>query len=231
MGDERRVARATRKLAEANSVVILGLGRFGSALGQELMRVGVEVLGVDMDPLIVQEHAALLTRAIQADTTSEEALRQIGVPEFDRVVVGIGLDIEASLLTASLLRTFEISEVWAKAITDAHGQILQQLGVDHVVYPEVEMGRRVAHLVRGGMQDFVAFDDDFAMVRCSVPARAVGRPLAAVGLRAEFGVTVVSVHRAGGGWEYATAETVLEDGDEIVVTGATRSAERFALID
>lgn len=231
MGEQERVSRAARRLAEADSVVILGLGRFGSALGQELMRVGVEVLGVDSDPEIVQEHAALFTRAIQADATSEEALRQIGVPEFERVVIGIGLDIEASLLTASLLRTFGVAEVWAKAITDAHGRILEQLGVEHVVYPEVEMGRRVAHLVRGRMQDFVAFEDDFAMVRCEAPARALGRPLAQVGLRAEFGVTVVAVHRAGGGWEYATAETVLARGDEVVVTGATRSAERFALVE
>ncbi len=224
-------ARWIRQLAEANSVVILGLGRFGSAMALELMRLGVEVLGVDKDREIVQQHSALLTQAVVADSTSEEALRQIGVPDFDRVVIGIGIDIEASLLTASLLREFGVEHVWAKAITDAHGRILEQLGVGHVVYPEVEMGQRVARLVRGRMRDFVEFEDDFAVVRCPPPAASVGRTLAEVGLRAEFGVTVVAVHRADGSWSYATAETVLAPDDEVLVTGRASATERFAALD
>lgn len=227
---ERR-SRAIARLAEADSVVVLGLGRFGSALAQELMRVGVEVLGVDKDREIVQQHSALLTRAVQADTTSEEALRQLGVPEFERAVVGIGIDIEASLLTASLLMQFGVGEVWAKAITDPHGRILEQLGVNQVVYPEAEMGRRMAHLVRGAMLDFVEFEDDFAMVRTTPPSAAVGVPLGEAQLRREHGVTVVAVHSPSGGWSYATASTVLAADDQIVVTGPTRKAERFALLD
>ncbi len=225
-----RSARAVARLAEADSVVVLGLGRFGSSLAQELMRFGVEVLGVDKDGELVQQHASKLTRAVQADTTSEEALRQLGVPDFDRAVVGIGIDIEASLLTASLLVQFGVAEVWAKAITDAHGRILEQLGVGQVVYPEVEMGRRMAHLVRGTMRDFVEFDDDFAMVRTDPPSTALGMPLGEAALRRKYGVTVIAV-RQEGQWTYAGRDTVLREGDEIIVTGPTRKAERFALLD
>ncbi len=226
-----RSARAVARLAEADSVVVLGLGRFGSSLAQELMRFGVEVLGVDKDGELVQQHASKLTRAVQADTTSEEALRQLGVPEFDRAVVGIGIDIEASLLTASLLVQFGVAEVWAKAITDAHGRILEQLGVGQVVYPEVEMGRRMAHLVRGTMRDFVEFDDDFAMVRTDPPSAALGIPLGEAALRRKHGVTVIAVRPKQGPWTYAGRDTVLREGDEIIVTGPTRKAERFALLD
>jgi trk system potassium uptake protein TrkA len=226
-----RTARGARRLAEADSVVVLGLGRFGSSLAQELMRVGVEVLGVDNDAKIVQHHSSKLTRVVQADTTSEEALRQIGIHEFDRAVVGIGNDIEASLLTAALLVQFGIERVWAKAITDAHGKILRQLGIDNVVYPETEMGQRVAHLVRGAMLDYVPFDEDFAMVRTYPPSQSIGVPLADAQLRRLYGITVIAVHPAGGTWTYATAETVLKEGDQIIVTGPTRKAERFALLD
>jgi trk system potassium uptake protein TrkA len=227
----QRPTRATARLAEADSVVVLGLGRFGRSLALELMRLDVDVLGVDRDPAIVQQYSTKLTRVVQADTTSEDALRQIGVHEFDRVVVGIGSDIEASLLTASLVLQFGTSQVWAKAISDAHGRILGQLGVEHIVHPEAEMGRRVAHLVRGAMLDYVEFDDDFAMVRTTPPAHAIGKPLSEAGLRREFGVTVIAVRPAAGGWTYAAADTVLHDGDEVIVTGPTRKAERFALLD
>jgi len=226
-----RASRAVRRLAEADSVVVLGLGRFGSSLALELMSVGVDVLGVDLDPRIVQTHATKLTRVVQADTTSEEALRQIGVHEFDRAVVGIGIDIEASLLTSALLVQFGVQEVWAKAITDAHGRILGQLGVQHVVYPEAEMGRRIAHLVRGAMLDYVAFDDDFVMVRTTPPRQAIGVPLRDAARRRAHGVTVIAVHPVDGPWTYATADTVLAIDDQIIVTGPTRKAERFALLD
>ncbi|MEH3053077.1 MAG: TrkA family potassium uptake protein [Patulibacter minatonensis] len=226
----QRPTRATARLAEADSVVVLGLGRFGRSLAEELMRLDVDVLGVDRDPEIVQQYSTKLTRVVQADTTSEDALRQIGVHEFDRVVVGIGSDIEASLLTASLVLQFDTAQVWAKAISDAHGRILGQLGVEHIVHPEAEMGRRVAHLVRGAMLDYVEFDDDFAMVRTTPPAQAIDKPLSEAGLRREFGVTVIAVRPAGGGWTYAARDTVLRAGDQVIVTGPTRKAERFALL-
>ncbi|MFT4034006.1 MAG: TrkA family potassium uptake protein [Patulibacter sp.] len=218
------------RLAEADSVAVIGLGRFGSSVACELMRLGVEVLGIDRDPALVQEHGSSLTRVVQADSTSEEALRQLGVHEFDRAVVGIGVDIEANLLTAALLVQFE-AEVWAKATSDAHGRILRRLGVQHVVFPEAEMGCRVAHLARGAMLDYVQFGDDFALVRTKPPGESVGVSLQQAQLRARYGVTVVAVRTPGSGWTYATAQTVLAAGDEVIVTGPTRKAERFALLD
>ncbi len=217
-----------RRVAEADSVVILGLGRFGRSLALELEASGVEVLGVDNDEKIVQELATALTHVVRADTTNEEALRQLAVPEFDRAVVAIGSHIEASLLTASLLKTLGVQTVWAKAISEPHGRILDQLGVDHVVYPEHDMGRRVAHLVQGAMLDFIQFEPDFAMAKTDPPRLLHGTPLRDTGIRREHGVTVVGVKKPGGSFGHATGETVVEQGDTVIVSGAPRDVERFS---
>lgn len=222
-------AKAVARLAEADSVVILGLGRFGSAIATELVKTNTEVLGIDRDEEIVQAHSNLLTHVVQADTTSIDALRQIAVPEFDRAVVGIGTNIEASLLTASVLVEFGIGTIWAKAISEPHGKILEQLGVHHVVAPERDMGRRVAHLVRGAMLDYIEFEDNFAMVKTRAPAFAYGMRLSEAKIRAEYGVTVIAIHKEDG-WTYATADTLLEKDDKIIVSGPTRKTEKFALL-
>ncbi len=223
-------AKVAARVAEADSVVVLGLGRFGSAIATELVRTGTEVLGVDNDDAIVQAHADLLTHVVKADSTNIDALRQIAVPEFDRAVVGIGINIEASLLTASLLVEFGIKTIWAKAISDPHAKILEQLGVHHVVAPERDMGTRVAHLVRGAMLDFIEFEDDFAMVKTRAPTFTYGLRLSEARIRAEHGVTVIAIHKGESGWTYATADTLLEKDDRIIVSGPTRKTERFALL-
>ncbi|MFC7269748.1 TrkA family potassium uptake protein [Microbacterium fluvii] len=132
---------------------MIGLGRFGSALALELAESGVEVLGIDSDDEIVQAHNGLLAQVVRADSTKEETLRQLAVHEFDSVVVAIGDDLQASILTCSVVRGFAHPEIWAKAISAQHGRILEQLGVDHIVYPEQEVGRRIAQIMRGASAD------------------------------------------------------------------------------
>ncbi|MDX5574973.1 TrkA family potassium uptake protein [Streptomyces griseus] len=217
-----------RRTESRGSVVVIGLGRFGRSLALELVDEDTEVLGIDENAEVVQALSGSLTHAVRADSTKEDALRQLGVHEFDRAVVAIGTDLEASILTASLLVSFGIDNVWAKAISEAHGRILTQLGVHHVVYPEHDMGQRVAHLVRGRMLDYIEFEDDFAMVKTSPPADIIGLPLANSAVRTRYGVTVVAIKRPGEGFTYATAETVVEADDTIIVAGRTRATERFS---
>ena len=141
--------RRRAKDSSATSVAVIGLGRFGGALATELVRSGTEVLGIDTDEDVVQSLNGVLTHVVRADSTKEVALEQLGVTQFDRVVVGIGSDIQASILTTSLLKRMGVRSIWAKAISEQHGLILEQLGIEHVIFPEADMGRRVAHLVRG----------------------------------------------------------------------------------
>lgn len=220
-------SRPPTRVASADSVVVIGLGRFGSALALELMASGTDVLGIDADEEIVQSLNGRLTHVVCADSTKEEALRQLSVHEFDRAVVGIGHDLQSSILTTSLLLRFGTATVWAKATSDAHGEILNQLGVHHVVYPEHDMGRREAHLVRNDLLDFIEIDDGFSMVKTHPPTQVVGRPLGETAIRATHGVTVVALKPVGGTWSHATAETVLHAEDIIIVAGKTTKVETF----
>jgi trk system potassium uptake protein TrkA len=208
-------------------VAVIGLGRFGSSLANELMRRGWDVLGIDSDARLVQRYSDSLTHAAVADSTDPEALRQLGVDEFTSAVVGIGNDIEASILVSSNLLEAGVPNIWAKAVSRQHGKILERLGIPHVVLPEHDMGERVAHLVTGRMLDFIQFDDDYALVKTVAPGVATGMPLGRSRVRSQYGVTVVGIKRAGQDFTYATAETVVEAGDILVVTGKTHAVEAF----
>ena len=218
----------SRRVAEAGSVAVIGLGRFGRALALELMAGGTEVLGIDLDEDLVQSLNGELTQVVRADSTKREALEQLAVDEFDRVVVAIGGDVSASILTCSVLLSMDIPAIWAKAVTDQHGLILEQLGVHKVIYPEKDMGRKVAHLVRGAALDFIEIAPGYAMVKAPAPSSIQDAPLGETGLRRSHGVTVAAFQHAGDPWDNADNRTVLHAGDTILVVGKTRDAEAFA---
>lgn len=230
---ERRTGKdAARALAASSGlggqIMVIGLGRFGSALAQELVAAGFEVLGIDGSARRVQEQADVLTHVVEADTADLATLRQLGAADFSTVVVGIGTDVEASILTTSALVDLGVENIWAKAVSDAHGRILERIGAHHVVFPEADMGRRVAHLVTGRVLDWFQLDAGFAMVETTVPRELAGLSLTDAGIRAKYGVTVVCVKPAGGAFTYATPDTILGRGDILVVAGASTDAERFA---
>jgi trk system potassium uptake protein len=218
----------SRRIAEADSVAVIGLGRFGSSLALELMAHGTEVLGIDLDEDLVQGLNGQLTQVVRADSTKEEALRQLAIDEFDRVVVAIGDDVSASILTCSVLLGMKIPVIWAKAVDDRHGIILEQLGVHHVIYPEKDMGRKVAHLVRGAALDYIEVDRGYALVKASAPSVLLGTRLGDTGLRHTYGVTIAAFKRDTEPWKNADADTILEAGDTILVVGPTSNAENFA---
>lgn len=214
--------------AKGDSVVVIGLGRFGSAVGQSLMRLGHDVMGIDRDERLVREWADLLTHAVQADSTNTAIMRQLGVADFSHAIVGIGTDLAASLMTLMVLTELGIKDIWIKALTPEHGQIAERIGAHHVVYPEADMGERVAHLITGRMMDFIEFDDGFAIAKIHAPARTVNRTLDESRVRDEFGVTVVGVKRQHEDFQHATPTTFIRPGDLLVVSGPTRKIELFA---
>lgn len=208
-------------------VVVIGLGRFGSAIALELTRRGTEVLAIDQSPKKVQSMAGSLTQVVTADCTDIEALRQLGVDEFYRAVVAIGSDLEASILVTSLLVELEIEDIWAKAVTKHHGRILRRVGAHHMVFPEHDMGERVAHLVSGRMLDYMQVDEDFAIVKIKPPREIAGMPLGESKLRARHGITVVALKSDDGAFTYATPDTVLTYDDTILAIGRTGDIEKF----
>ena len=220
------MARSTRKDGGV-SVVVIGLGRFGTAVATSLVRLGQEVLAIDEDEALVQRWSDDLTHVVRADSTDDEALRQLGIGDFDRAVVAIGADIEASVLTVLNLSEAGVADIWAKAITRKHGKILESVGAHHVVYPEHSMGERVAHVLTGEMMDYIEFDDDFSIARARAPRETWDRTLADSAPRTRHGVTIVGVKRHGEDFTYARPETTVTRHDQLIVSGPTDRVERF----
>ena len=212
------------------SVVVIGLGRFGSAVAESLVRMGQEVLAIDENQLLVDRWADDLTHVARADTTDDEALRQLGVADFDRAVVAIGTDIEASVLTVLALAEAGVPDIWAKAITRKHGAILERVGAHHVIYPEYSMGERVAHMLTGEMIDYIEFDDQFSIARTLAPSFTWDKTLAESAPRSKHGITVVGVKRNGEDFTYARPETLVQRHDHLIVSGPTRNVEKFCNI-
>ena len=221
-------------------IVVVGLGRFGTALADELTRHGHKVLAIDNDKDLVEQKRDAYYPVVRADTTQKDALEQLGVGDAMTAVVCIGNHLESSVLTTLNLVGLGIRNIWAKAITDQHGEILKAVGAHHVVFPEGQMGVRVAHLVTGKLEDYMTLhvpelsdtdqtdDDEFVISQMLVPAQFAGSELGKAGIRAEHRVTVVCVRPKGGRFTYAEAGTILGPEDHIVVAGHPADVERFA---
>ncbi|MCC3290080.1 MULTISPECIES: TrkA family potassium uptake protein [unclassified Arthrobacter] len=209
-------------------VLVIGLGRFGAATAEQLVRQGREVLAVERDPALVQKASGLLTHVVQADATNIEALKQLGAEDFSAAVVGVGTSIESSVLITVNLVDLGIEHLWVKAITPAHGKILTRIGANHVIYPEADAGRRAAHLVGGRMLDFIEFDDGFAIVKMYPPKETQGFTLGESNVRAKYGVTVVGVKSPGEDFTYAQPDTKVSSRDTLIVSGHVDLLERFA---
>ena len=211
-------------------VLVIGLGRFGSAVAATLERMGHEVLGADADPEIVRDHKDLLTQIVEADCTEIDTLRRLGAAEFETAVVAIGSNVEASLLAVLALVDLGLPNIWAKATSERHGRILERTGAHHVVFPEQKMGERVAHLVNERLLDFISFDGEFAIARLTAPEPIVGLPLVTSQCRRKFDVTVVGVKRTGEDFIHAVPDTIVMPGDELVVSGRIDRIEAFSAI-
>ncbi|MFZ5871471.1 MAG: potassium channel family protein [Actinomycetota bacterium] len=218
---------AEKKLHE-DAVLVLGLGRFGSAIADALSRLGHEVLAVEKDAELVQEWSGRLTHVVEADATNVDALKQLGVQDFPIAIVGIGTSIESSVLATANLVDLGTKQIWAKAITPSHGRILERIGAHHVVYPEADAGERVAHLVSGKLLDYIEFDDGFAIVKMRPPKETQGFTLGESQIRKKYGVTVVGVKSPGQDFTYAVPDTMVSPHDMLIVSGHTELIERFA---
>ena len=208
-------------------VMVIGLGRFGISLARELTRNGVQVLGVYIDPKVVREQAQFLTDAVIADCADPQALAQIGVEEHKHVVLAIGSHLEASILTASNLVEAGVPDIWAKADSEAHGRILSQLGVLHVIHPERDTGRRVAHLLGGRMSEFAEIAPDFGVISLAPPQWLVGAPVDVAKVWREHGVQLIAVRQGDTGFVPLVDATLLTPNATIVAGGSPKALEAF----
>lgn len=213
---------------EGKQYCVIGLGRFGSSISKELMKLGYEVLGIDINEERVHEMTGVLTHTVVADCTDDEVLRSLGIRNFDCVVVAIGNDIQASILTTIVAKDAGVNKVVAKAITELHGKVLEKVGADRVVYPERDMGIRVAHqLVSPNLLDYIELSDEYTIAELSVPSKLDGLTLQGLNARAKYGCSIVAINKKTEIIVAPTAHDTLAEGDLMVLIGTNEEIERF----
>ena len=161
-----------------HTYTVVGLGVFGSTIALELSRLGNDVIGIDLNPNLVNDIADRITQAVIADARDEKVLRDLGVHECDGVVIVIGEDIEANILATLIVKNMPKPKVWAKALNPNHHKILEKLGTDHIVHPEHEMGLRLARsMVYPEVMDYISLGRDQFIVEVRASERLVGQNL------------------------------------------------------
>jgi trk system potassium uptake protein len=170
-----------RRKSMKKQVVVIGLGRLGESIARTLVTIGHEVLALDRNENLVQAVAPFVTHAVQVDPTSEPALRELGVGNFDIGVVALS-QIEDSVLSTILLQKLGVRFIIARASSEPHGTILEKLGADKVVYPEREMGTGMAYvLTLGNVVDYIPVTAAYGVVKMSVPSNFIGQSLSDIG--------------------------------------------------
>jgi trk system potassium uptake protein TrkA len=207
---------------------VIGLGRFGGSICKELSMEGMQVLAIDIDEDRVNEYKNIASHAVIADTTDEVSLKEIGIKNFDHVIVAIGDNIQASILTAVILTDLEIKKITVKAQNDYHEKILTKIGVDHVVHPERDMGKRIAHnIISNNILDYLELSDDHSIVEVKAGKRMIGKSLVDLDIRANYGCNVVAIKQEKDINVSPSADESLKENDVLIVIGADADISRF----
>jgi len=215
------------------SFLVIGAGRFGKSVARTLCGLGHDVMVVDNDETIIQSISNEFTDALTADVSSEASLKALGVRDFDAVVLAIGFDIQASIMAAILLIEMGAKYIVAKAQTDLHGKVLNKVGVNRVVYPERDMGHKIARsLIAPTIIDMIELSDDYSVVEVTAPEEMVGKSLVELDLRARYGTSVIALRRNNGGKTLISpaAEDLIEANDIIVAIGENKFLKKLAWV-
>jgi len=207
---------------------VIGLGRFGSSVAKTLHELGHNVLALDKDEHAVNAIIEHVTQAMQIDSTDPEALKAVGITNFDAVIVAIGVNIQESILTTLILKELGVKKVIAKAVDELQGKVLEKIGADMVVFPERDMGVRLAHtLCSPNVVDFLQLSPEYSVEEVVVPEKFDGKTLKELDLRSRFGVNVLLIRRDSELIISPTGETTLRCGDILVVVGENKQLSRL----
>ena len=211
---------------KGRSVLVVGLGRFGSAVATTLDDMGQDVLAVDIDADLVTRWSARLPAA-QADMTDVMAVGQIGAADFDTAVVAIGDSIEASVIATGNLLDAGITDLWAKSVSQEHARILQRIGARHIINAETDAGKRVGHLVASNYLDYIEIEGPHTVVKTHTPAHVVGKTIAEARVQDRFGIVVVGIKAPGREFQYGSRDLVFHRNDELILAGPESQIDRF----
>ena len=211
--------------------LVIGLGRFGTSVTKTLYDADCEVLAIDTNEELVQEaiNNNIVDNALILDATDENALKEIGASNFDIAFIGIGSNIQASIMATLNLKELGVKKIIAKAVTKSHGKVLKKIGADEVVYPEEYMGTRIAMLaMEPNMIEHLRFSKDFLLVEFKAPPSFLGKNLMELGVRDLYNINIVGIKKSNGDLNSSPrATSVIEKGDTLLVITNSKTAREL----
>ncbi|MDZ5470616.1 TrkA family potassium uptake protein [Bacillus sp. 31A1R] len=207
---------------------VIGLGRFGGSICRALAEQGMEVMAIDNNADRVNEFAMIASHAVMGDSTDESVLKSLGIRNFDHVIVAIGDDIQASILTTLILKELGVNNITVKAQNDYHEKVLRKIGADHVVHPERDMGKRIAHnIVSNNVLDYLELSDEHSIVEIVANDRLAGHTIIDLDIRAKYGINIVAIKRGKDIIVSPQANEMIYEADILIVIGADGDISRF----
>ncbi|KKI92432.1 potassium uptake system protein [Bacillus sp. SA1-12] len=211
---------------------VIGLGRFGTSIARRLNEAGQEVLGIDVNEERVENVELYVTHAVVADSTEEKALTSLGIRNFDCVIVAIGNDMQASILTVMLLKDLGVKKVIAKALSKRHGKVLDRIGADWIIYPERDMGERVANqLLSPNMLNYIELSKEYNIEEIMIPSQMAEKSLRELDIRAKYNISVIAIVSDGDIIISPSPDHNINKGDLLVVIGSRDDLGKFSSIE
>lgn len=202
---------------------VIGMGRFGESIARTLYSLGHDVLAIDDKQDNIDDIADHVTHAVRADATDEAVLSRLGLRNMDVVVVAIGA-IQQSIMICMLLSEMGVSHVVAKVQSEMHARVLSKMGVERVIFPERDMGVRLAHgLVSSSVLDYIELSDDFSMVEIAAAPAWHNQSLRSLNMRVAYGLNVIAIRREEEIYVSPSADEVIRKGDSLMVVGSNES--------
>jgi len=217
----------------AKEFLIIGAGRFGLSVARTLYSQGHDVMVVDKNEALIQQISGEITNVVKADATSEASIKALGIEDFDAVVIAIGDDVQASIMAAILVVEMGAKKTLAKAQNETQGKVLTKIGINKVVFPERDMGQKLAHsLIAPTIIDMIELSDYYSVVEVSAPEEMIGQSLLKLNLRARYGVSVIALRRNNGGQTIISpvAEDLIQADDIIVAIGENKQLKKLGWI-
>ncbi|KNF07487.1 Ktr system potassium uptake protein C [Gottschalkia purinilytica] len=208
--------------------VVIGCGRFGESVAKNLYKQGYDVMAIDKDEEIIKEISEFVTHAVQADAIDENTLKSIGIRNFDVAIVSIGSDVQASIMATLIVKELGVKTVVAKAQNDVHAKVLYKIGADRVIFPERDMGIRVAHnLVSTNILDFIELSPDYSVIEIEALPEWEGKALKDLKLPNKYGINIMAIKHENNINISPYADDIVKKGDILIVIGHTEGLRKL----
>lgn len=217
------------KKSNKKEFCVFGLGKFGKSIALTLANYGHNVLAIDKSEEVVGDISEFVTHAVAADVTDIDVLMSLGIGNFDIAVVAISQDMQSSIMATMLLKELGVRYVLAKAQNEIHKKVLLKIGADRVVFPEREMGNRIAtSLISENIMDFIELSSEYSIIEIVALDEWINKTLLDINMRANYGINVMAIRRGEDINITPGANEAIEEGDILVVIGAQADLQKIS---